>query len=46
MTISVGGFTPRGMCVRKEVITDPRALQPLREQIKSTLPWYRRIFWL
>jgi hypothetical protein len=31
--------------LRRQVLTDPDLICPVREQVKATLPWYRRIFW-
>jgi hypothetical protein len=35
----------RLVLLRREVVDDPELICPVREQVKSTLPWYRRMFW-
>lgn len=31
--------------LRREVVSDPLLIGPLYLQVRSILPWYRRIFW-
>jgi hypothetical protein len=31
--------------LRREVVTDHQLIRPVREQVRSVLPWWRRIFW-
>lgn len=35
----------RQNALKREVLNDPDLICPLRQQVRSTLPWYRRIFW-